>query len=412
MTDSAQLWGNAEFTHRLAELTWMAALPVKLHLNERSTGHPARDWLTAWAPRFMPGRDLRVLVLGCGEGWLERALARHEWIARIEACDFAAEAVARAQAMAPAKVGYRVLDLNRDPIEGTYDVVVAHQVLHHIENLEHAFDAIEGALTPEGTLLVNEYVGPNRFQYGDDVDSMINALLRALPAELRRSMLTGQTYEAKARPTVAEMIRNDPTEAVRAEELLPMIAARFEILDRRDLGGTILQHLLYDIVPNFRFEDPLARSLLELLCLFEGKLVDEGRIGSDFVIVAARKKGARVLPERKVELPPLPAEAFDRMRDPLWSAAFRGAPLTRPSATLSPLPRGEGNRNAMAARMYRLALLADMAKRTALNPRSRLAEVAWRTRLRLSGGDPFEVVANPQVRTLLEAMRGVYTPAL
>jgi SAM-dependent methyltransferase len=399
MTDSAELWGNAEFTHRLAELSWMAALPVGLHLNERSTGHPARDWLTAWAPRFMPGHDLRVLVLGCGEGWLERALSRHEWIARIEACDFAADAVARAQALAPPKVGYRVLDLNRDAIDGVYDVIVAHQVLHHVENLERAFDEIARALAPEGTLLVNEYVGPNRFQYGDDVDAILNRLLRALPAYLRRSALTGQTYEAKLRPTVAEMIRNDPTEAVRAEELLPMLAARFDVFERRDLGGTILQHLLYDIALNFRFEDPLARSLLELLCLFEGTLVDEGRIGSDFVILAARKKGARPQPERRVELPPLPAEALARMRDPLWSAAAKLR-----------LSFGSTKAAAWQPHFIRAALLADIPYRTALNPRSRLAEMAWRVRSVLSGGDPLAAVGNVHARAMLEAMRGVYTP--
>jgi len=118
LTDSAELWGNADFTHRLGELSWMAALPVGLHLNERSTGHPARDWLTAWAPRFMPGEKLNVLVLGCGDGWLERALAQHPWIAHIDACDFAADAVARARALAPPKIDYRVLEgALRDDLE-------------------------------------------------------------------------------------------------------------------------------------------------------------------------------------------------------------------------------------------------------------------------------------------------------
>src|SRR5258708_6073346 len=253
----------------------MAALPVLAPLNERSTGDPARDWPTAWATRFMPGHGLRVLVLGCGEGWLERALLRHDWIAHIDACDFAAEAVERARTLAPPKIDYRVVDLNRDGIDGRYDVIVAHAVLHHIENLEHAFDQIDRALKPEGTLIVNEYAGPNRFQYGDDVLAIMNALLGVLPPHLRRSMMTARTYEAKERPTVEEMIRNDPSEAVRAEELLPMLAARYDIIDRRDLGGTALKHLLYDIVGNFRFDDPLARSLLALVLTIEGALADD-----------------------------------------------------------------------------------------------------------------------------------------
>ena len=68
-------WGSASFTHTLAEIGWMASLPVLLHLNERATGDPARDWLSAWARRYFIGTDLKVLVLGCGEGWLERAIS-------------------------------------------------------------------------------------------------------------------------------------------------------------------------------------------------------------------------------------------------------------------------------------------------------------------------------------------------
>src|SRR5207253_4970651 len=128
-----------------------------------------------------------LLVLGCGEGWLERAVARWPFVAHIDAVDFAEQAVARAREAARglppgmAKIDYGVVDLNRDELSAdAYDVVVAHSVLHHVENLEHAYAQIERCMRPEATLIVNEYVGPNRFQYGDDVLAMINALLGAL----------------------------------------------------------------------------------------------------------------------------------------------------------------------------------------------------------------------------------------
>lgn len=367
MTDSSELWGDATFTHRLGELTWMTALPVLLYLNERSTGHPARDWLTAWAPRYMPGDRVNALVLGCGEGWLERALARHTWVGHIDACDFAAEAVARARAVAPAKIDYRVLDLNRDAIGGSYDVVIAHSVLHHVENLEHAYAQIERALKPEGTLLINEYVGPNRFQYGDDIHAMINGLLRALPPHLRRGALAGRTYEEKARPTVEEMIHNDPSEAVRSEDLMPLLRERFDVVEQRDLGGTLMQHLLYDIVLNFRFEDPVARSLLEMMLTFEGALIDEHALESGFVLCAARKKGASPLGERVPDMPPLPDEAKG------WKPA----------------------RAPWQERLQSIAGLAHDPYRPTLNPPPP-------RHARYKGDDP-------QVRVMLETILGMYT---
>jgi 2-polyprenyl-3-methyl-5-hydroxy-6-metoxy-1,4-benzoquinol methylase len=127
------VWNNAAYTERLAHANWMANTAVLMHLNERATGDPARDWLSSWAHRWFVGQNLRVLVLGCGEGWLERALAQWPFVARIDAVDFAEEAVARARELGRglAKIEYGVVDLNRDELpRDTYDIVVAHSVLH------------------------------------------------------------------------------------------------------------------------------------------------------------------------------------------------------------------------------------------------------------------------------------------
>lgn len=252
----------------------MASTSVLMHLNERSTGDPARDWLSSWAHRYFAGTDLRVLVLGCGEGWLERGIAEWPFVASIDAVDAAEEAVERARAQGGPKIHYGVVDLNRATLErNAYDVVVAHSILHHIENLEHAFEEIEQAMKPDATLIVNEYVGPNRFQFSDRALSIMNELLACLPPTLRGD------YERKDRPSSKFIIEHDPTEAVRSEDLVPTIEQRFEVLERNPLGGTILMHLLYDIVQNFRWEDPHERGIIEMLCAFEGALVDRGTIG-------------------------------------------------------------------------------------------------------------------------------------
>ena len=224
------VWNDAQFAERLAHANWMGNTAVLMHLNERATGDPARDWLSSWAHRWFAGDALRVLVLGCGEGWLERAIAAWPFVAHIDAIDFAEQAVARARELARGigKIHYGVVDLNRDQLpEDAYDVVVAHSVLHHVENLEHAYAQLQRTMRAEATLIVNEYVGPNRFQYGEAVDAAINTLLRAIPAELR------QPYDRRVRPTVEDMIANDPTEAVRAEELVAFTERHFEVLERK-----------------------------------------------------------------------------------------------------------------------------------------------------------------------------------
>jgi SAM-dependent methyltransferase len=316
----ADRWGDASFTHTLAGVSWMASTAVLMHLNERATGDPARDWLSSWAHRWFPGNRLRILVLGCGEGWLERAIASWPFVERIDAVDLSSEAIERAKAQAPPKVTYGVCDLNRDKLEeNAYDVVVAHMILHHVENLEHALAQIERAMKRDATLIVNEYAGPKRFQFSDDVLSRINALMAWLPARLRNGVLK------RERPPLQLMIDLDPSEAVRSDELLPMIGERFEILERRDMGGTLLQHLLYEIVQNFRFDAPKERAMIELLCTYEAMLIDRGTIPCDFVICAARKRGSRVTKTNR-PLPPRPQAALDIDHDPLWRTGALACP--------------------------------------------------------------------------------------
>jgi 2-polyprenyl-3-methyl-5-hydroxy-6-metoxy-1,4-benzoquinol methylase len=360
-------WGSAAYSHTLRQVTWMASTAVLMHLNERATGDPARDWLSSWAHRYFVGSDLRVLVLGCGEGWLERTVAQWPYVARIDAVDAAAEAVERARAQGGPKIHYAVVDLNEATLEANaYDVVIAHSVLHHVAKLEHAFEQIERAMKPDATLIVNEYVGPNRFQFSDYVLALMNELLASLG------------YPPRRRPSVEVMIQNDPTEAVRAEDIVPMIEARFAVVERKALGGTLLMHLLYEIVQAFRWEVPHERGIIELLCTFEAALVDTGRIASDFAILAAGKKpSARHRYSRP--LPPRTPLADDTEPDPLgFGRAAPGA------------GKGSAPLRAFHLRMLRIALASARSRRANLIAESRLNAFIEQLRFAAARTTPFD----------------------
>ena len=46
---------------------------------------------------------------------------------------------------------FHIVDFNREFIGGSFDLVYAHHVLHHIVELELLFSNIEEALTPKGS---------------------------------------------------------------------------------------------------------------------------------------------------------------------------------------------------------------------------------------------------------------------
>ena len=288
-------WDDGRFTSHLESLVWTASPVVRRYLHALVSGDPACDWLT-WAEHahLSAGLD-RALVLGCGSGWLERAIAGRGRFRSIVACDFAAETISRARQAAEAEgvggIEYHVLDLENEALpEGPFDAVFANDVLHHIKGLEPLYTRIHSVLAPRGRLIFNEYVGPNRFQYSDERMALVNRYLRVLPDRLRWDPLTGKLLWKRERADVDQLVWDDPTEAVRSEDVMPL-ARRFFRPEKEYLyGGGLLNPLLFGIVTNFRAGDPWDDMLISRFCAAEERLTDAGKLEPDFrIFVGARR---------------------------------------------------------------------------------------------------------------------------
>jgi SAM-dependent methyltransferase len=288
-------WDDGRFTAHLESLVWMASPVVRRYLHTLVSGDPNCDWLT-WVEHvhLAPKLD-RALVLGCGSGWLERALAQRGRFRSIVACDFAADTVSRARRTAQeegfARIDYIVLDLERERLPaGPFDAVVANDVLHHITGLEDLYTRIHAALAPGGKLLFNEYVGPNRFQYSDERMKIVNRYLRLLPDRLRWDPIGGRLLWKRDRTDPDQLVRDDPTEAVRSEDVLPLARRFFRVEKEYPYGGGLLNPLLFGIVSNFRAGEPWDDMLMSRLCTAEQRLTEAGEIEPDFrIFVGARR---------------------------------------------------------------------------------------------------------------------------
>jgi len=288
-------WDDGRFTSHLESLVWTASPVVRRYLHALVSGDPACDWLT-WVEHahLSAGLD-RALVLGCGSGWLERAIAGRGRFRSIVACDFAAETISRARQAAEAEgvggIEYHVLDLENEALpEGPFDAVFANDVLHHIKGLEPLYTRIHSVLASRGRLIFNEYVGPNRFQYSDERMALVNRYLRVLPDRLRWDPLTGKLLWKRERADVDQLVWDDPTEAVRSEDVMPL-ARRFFRPEKEYLyGGGLLNPLLFGIVTNFRAGDPWDDMLISRFCAAEERLTDAGKLEPDFrIFVGARR---------------------------------------------------------------------------------------------------------------------------
>ena len=340
---TAQHW-SAEDTWQIGRGIYWLELPAVQHrLNHKVSGNPDVDWVRYTLERHFARRlplD-HCLSLGCGKGGLERRLASLDAFVACDALDVAHGSIAQAQELAQQAgydhIRYTVQDVNHVKLPtGHYDAVWSAGAAHHFERLEHVFEQVAAALKPGGLFILNEYVGPSRFQFPPRQRQAIQACHELLPDDYRRltaaALDRSWTLQSKADlrqlaqravdklrdgdlpgavwrwlqrtraarsgarpvrttpnlPTARSVQAADPSEAVRSADILPLLRRYFEIVEYKPLGGAILQFLLADIAGNF--QDESGQQLLEMLFVIEDVLMASGDLGSDFAYIVASPK--------------------------------------------------------------------------------------------------------------------------
>jgi SAM-dependent methyltransferase len=250
--------------------------------------------------KFLTERGLhfpvgRCLTVGCGAGDFERSLSRFRVCDRHDAYDISEGAIEKARANAReaglSHIHYEAADINELSLPAdSYDIVLGIQSIHHLANLERVFSEVRKALKPGGFFILHEFVGPSKFQWTDAQLNIINAALQMLPDKYCISRKDGITIKKKHwRPTLQEMDSIDPSEAIRSSDILTVLPMYFDILEKKDLGGSVLHLLLDGIAGNFDYDNPKDMKLLRMLFEIEDAFMDIGVIQSDFALVIARK---------------------------------------------------------------------------------------------------------------------------
>lgn len=274
---------------------WVPSPALQRHLNRTATGNPDFDWLSYVRALHLPADLRRTLVIGCGNGDLERALARKDGVGTILAVDSDPPAVERARRQAEraglATISYAVFDPERDPLpDGPWDAVIASDVLHHVLALENLFARVHDALSPGGRFVLVEYVGPNRFQHSEERLELAQRYFRLLPERLRRDPSTGRTLWRRERIDPARLERERPAEAARSEDILPLARRAFVPEAEYPGGGGLLHPVLSGLAQNFGDEGAEEDRLLEVLCAAEAHLSASGLLDDAFRIFVGRKR--------------------------------------------------------------------------------------------------------------------------
>ncbi|WP_316172255.1 class I SAM-dependent methyltransferase [Bradyrhizobium sp. SZCCHNRI3037] len=261
------------------------------YIERRVGATGGRNWVQHMHAEMLGGATFRrALALGCGAGGADHSLNNQFGFESLVGIDISEGAIAAAQkatdeAGLPFK--YVVSDLN-EPLppeaEGPFDMVYAMASIHHIERLEPLFAQISERLTPDGRFWFLEYCGPSRFQWRQRVLELSNRILDVLPPELKGP------FERVARPSPDVFANYDPSESVRSAEIMDLVHLYFDEVAVRDLGFTLAQPLLNEILRNFDDANPLHTSIYRLVYLLEETLMDHGVIEADTKLAVFKRR--------------------------------------------------------------------------------------------------------------------------
>ncbi len=258
------------------------------------SGKPNVGWLEYVARKYYLSPVQKALSLGCGGGGLERHGLQMNMAEHFDAYDVSEDAIKIAEDEARksgqlSSINYHVANLNKLQFEPeSYDAAFASQSVHHIEALEHYMQQVRLCLKPGGYFIINEFVGPNQFQWTDRQLHHCQRLLDEIPESFRQTIREPGFKHSVERPTIEYMNSYDPTEAIRSADIIKQLEKRFEIVERRDFGGTLLHLVLDNIAGNLSDSDE-GNLILRGLFAEEQRLIREGEIGSDFTLLVAQK---------------------------------------------------------------------------------------------------------------------------
>jgi hypothetical protein len=138
-------------------------------------------------------------------------------------------------------------------------------------------------------LIYDEYIGPDHHMYEQEVLDILDEIDSCLAEEYRWDALRRQTRRGAPKPSLEWMLATDPSEGVHSSLILPLTYQYFEVIFRRDYGGTVMRPFFTGILPNFDFDDPKDQTIARLIIKMEDFLLRSGTIPHYHTMLVGRK---------------------------------------------------------------------------------------------------------------------------
>ena len=348
---AAMIWRNVEFLGPMVEQAFGAA---DLH------SAYARTIAEAIARTGNP----TVYSLGCGEGAEELTVLRRADALglppfRIIGLELSPITGARAMAAAAAagmadRLVIENCDLNTGlPGHAPIGAVMAHHTLHHIVGLEGLFDSIATRLEDEGSFVTFDMIGRNGHRRWPEVMGLIRRLWPMLPADRQydhifaRPMPRFQDWDCAIQGF----------EGVRAQDILRLIAERFDAARFVAWGGLSETFLNYRTAPSFDPADATDRIFLSRIqqlesALLEARCTTPTEMAAEFRPRRSRMRRDPLVRARFLRAVRQPGEVFPSLEEVAFASPYPPQPDAVPPILPCGVPLGFAKGTPAAAALF------------------------------------------------------------
>jgi SAM-dependent methyltransferase len=226
-------------------------------------------------------RNIKALSVGCGAATKEMWLMKMIDVERFDLFDISSESILLGKEEASrqniiGKLNFRVEDAFSASLDSDYDLVYWNNSLHHMPDVKSAIQWSRDRLKRGGLFAMDDFVGPNRFQWTDSNLQWSKRVRTNLPERFLENPYASGAFLPKevARSTIAEMIATDPSEAVDSGRILDCLKTIFPGVEIIPTGGALYHLALNDIFCNFNTDDELA--MLRQILLLDQALAEHG----------------------------------------------------------------------------------------------------------------------------------------
>ena len=236
---------------------------------------------------FQDRKNLKMISLGSGTCSTEIKFAAFDIFEEILCIDIADKRLNSARKIAKennlTNIKFEVNNVNDyNYPEKHYDIVFFSASLHHFKNVDNILgNLVKKTLKKDGLLIINEVVGPNRFQFPKHQIKAANDALLLVPKKFRKRFKL-EIYKNKIYGSgLIRMIVADPSECVDSQNIIPSIRKYYKAIYEVGYGGNIIMPVLKDLGHHFLEMNIEKENVLKTLFEFEDNYIK--KYESDFI---------------------------------------------------------------------------------------------------------------------------------